>query len=430
MSTAAVLGVYLINAQSHSLRVGTLARDGQGAVVFTPNEAYLRDDRRPPLSLTWHAPQSPEDSRARLADRIDKIGLYGHLPPWFAGLLPEGALRDLVDHEMGPGNHDAFDVLLRLGADLPGGVFVTPDNDDAPESAGPIRWDQVAGFRAPVPEGVVKFSLAGVQLKLAVVEDDKKITLPARSGEGRYLVKLASDRYPMLPEAEYAGMSLAASIGVRTARFRLIASESVQDLPPALIHGPNALLVERFDRPLGGGRVHIEDMAQILGASLPDQKYTKGNSETILNMIRRFSTDWRDDVMEGFRRIVADVLIGNGDSHLKNWSFIFPAPGEVRLSPAYDIVPTIFYNPADELALRFAGVKRFEGIDLHRFHRAASLLGLDRKGVERAIARQVATAVRDWPLLVPTLPMTVARQESLLSRLERLPFVQEALSLA
>lgn len=52
-------------------------------------------------------------------------------------------------------------------------------------------------------------------------------------------------------------------------------------------------------------------------------------------------------------RVVADVLLGNGDNHLKNRSFRFPVPGEVRLSPAYDIVLTVLFIPRDELALRF-----------------------------------------------------------------------------
>ncbi len=73
--------------------------------------------------------------------------------------------------------------------------------------------------------------------------------------------------------------------------------------------------------------------------------------ETMLNMIKRFSTDWRADALEGFRRMVADVLIGNGDNHLKNRSFIFPAPGIVRLSPAYDIVPTVLFAPRDTLGV-------------------------------------------------------------------------------
>ncbi|HEY2752837.1 HipA N-terminal domain-containing protein [Phenylobacterium sp.] len=157
---AAVLGVHLIMSDGGSVRAGTLTRDASRATAFIADEAYLRDAARPILSLAWHTPGDPEQSRARLEARGDKIGLHGYLPPWFQGLLPEGALRDLVDQEMGPGDHDSFDLLLRLGADLPGAVLVVPDNEEAPESAGPIAWERVAGFKAPLPQGIVKFSLA------------------------------------------------------------------------------------------------------------------------------------------------------------------------------------------------------------------------------------------------------------------------------
>jgi hypothetical protein len=46
-----------------------------------------------------------------LASRDNKIGLHGSVPPWFAGLLPEGALRELVFTELGPGDHDQFDCI-------------------------------------------------------------------------------------------------------------------------------------------------------------------------------------------------------------------------------------------------------------------------------------------------------------------------------
>ena len=109
-------------------------------------------------------------------------------------------------------------------------------------------------------------------------------------------------------------------------------------------------MVDRFDRPAGDARVHIEDAGQVLGA-LDVFKYTMGTTDTVMNMVRRFSTDSRADLAEAFRRVTVDVLVGNGDNHLKNWSFRFPKAGEIRLSPAYDIVPTILYQPKDELAL-------------------------------------------------------------------------------
>jgi serine/threonine-protein kinase HipA len=78
MTGAAVLGVHLMTLDRGVVRVGALTRDANRATAFIPDEAYLQDDDRPVLSLGWSAPGDPEQSKARLAARFDKVGLYGH----------------------------------------------------------------------------------------------------------------------------------------------------------------------------------------------------------------------------------------------------------------------------------------------------------------------------------------------------------------
>src|SRR3546814_10651998 len=97
-------------------------------------------------------------------------------------------------------------------------------------------------------------------------------------------------------------------------------------------------------------------------------------------MVSRFSTDRRGDILETIRRVVVDILVGNGDNHLKNWSFIFLSPATVRLSPAYDIVPTVMFMPKDTMALRFVRTHDFNAVNLHRFERVASFLRIDQIG--------------------------------------------------
>ncbi|MDT9600857.1 type II toxin-antitoxin system HipA family toxin [Sphingosinicella rhizophila] len=422
---AALLGVYLLTPDNRAVRVGTLSRDRDGATAFVVAEAYLRDERRPILSLSWTSPEDEEETRRRLADRGDKIGLHGSLPPWFSGLLPEGALRELVLAEMGPGNHDQFDLLTRLGADLPGAVLITPETD-TPSSAGPLQLERIHGFEVPRPEGIVKFSLAGVQLKFAAQIEGDRLTVPARAGEGRGILKVASDRFEALPETELAAMHLAKLVGIDTASCRLVAMNQVEAIPPEMQYGSNALLVDRFDRSDDGRRLHIEDAGQIVGA-IGERKYTMATTETVLNMIRRFSTDWRADVLEGFRRVIVDVLIGNGDNHLKNWSFIFPKPGEIRLSPAYDIVPTVLYAPQDTLALRFAGTHNFANVSFRRVRRIADYLGLDPDWIEHEMKGLVRQALNVWPEEIGRL-LEKQRARRLIERLERLTLVSEARS--
>lgn len=424
---AAVLGVHLLDAILGPTRVGALTRDADGAVVFTVAETYLRDPARPILSLGWYDPASEEGTRDRLAARGQKVAVNGHLPPWFAGLLPEGALHELVLSEMGPGDHDQFDVLTRLGADLPGAVLIAPETD-IPASAGPLDLGAVRGFRAAQPQGVVKFSLAGIQLKFTANVDGERLTVPGRGESGHCIIKVASENYRGLPEAEHGAMHLAQAIGIDTAPCRLVSREKIEGVPEELLaHGEQVLVVDRFDRGVDGTRIHIEDAAQIIGA-VGDRKYTMGTTETIINMVSRFSTDPRGDIMEAVRRVVADVLLGNGDNHLKNWSFRFPAPGEIRLSKAYDIVPTVLFMPGDRLALRFVKTHSFARVNLHRFERVASFLRVDPKWLLRVVTDTVTRALDTWPALAPEL-LGRERGRILRDRLETLQLVQEVRAL-
>jgi serine/threonine-protein kinase HipA len=422
--TPAIMAVELLDRERGPVRAGTLVRDSDGSVTFTVSETYLRDGARPILSLGWYDPESEENTRDRLADRKDKIGLHGFIPPWFEGLLPEGALRALVVSEMGPGDHDDFDVLTRLGADLPGAVLVAPESEPS-DGAGPLELRRVEGFRAAVPRGVVKFSLAGVQLKFTANPDGNRLTVPGAAETGRCIIKVPSERFRDLPQAEYGAMELARMIGVDTAPCRLVSRDAIQGVPEQLLaHGEQVLVVDRFDRTPDGHRIHMEDAAQIVGAT-GDRKYTMATSETVMNMIRRFSTDNRADILEAVRRLVADVLVGNGDNHLKNWSFLFPGPGQIRLSPAYDIVPTILFIPGDGLALRFVGTHDFARVNLHRFERVASFLRVDPRWIRREVKATVERAMDLWPGAAPAL-LGEQRAAAILERLPTLQLVEDA----
>lgn len=127
---------------------------------------------------------------------------------------------------------------------------------------------------------------------------------------------------------------------------------------------------------------------------------------------------------EAFRRVTVDVLVGNGDNHLKNWSLRFPKADEIRLSPAYDIVPTILYQPRDELALRFVGTNRFESVNLHRFGRLASSLGIDPKWAVKEVRRTTAAALDLWPTMLPDL-LDGRRADAIVKSLNELPLVAE-----
>ena len=75
---------------------------------------------------------------------------------------------------------------------------------------------------------------------------------------------------------------------------------------------------------------------------------------------------------EFIRRLVFNVLIGNADMHLKNWSLVYPNRRAPELSLAYDFVSTVAYIPDDKLALTFVDSKEFASVTVEQFERFAN----------------------------------------------------------
>lgn len=411
---AEVLGVYLEPTAARSVRVGSLLKDAAGAVTFIVDDGYIeRGPDRPILSLAFHSMAGEEETIARLRQRRDKIGRVTTLPAVFSNLLPEGALRSMVEVQLPPGDAHEFGMLRRLGEDLPGAVVVRDEGTATPVAA--KRRASQEPTRSIEDAALVKFSLAGVQMKFSMIEAGERLTVPGRGKTGRVIVKLPSADYPDLPEIEYGAMRLAEAAGVTTAAVRLFPAGSLENVRPELLHhGKNVLVVSRFDRR-DEGRVHIEDFAQILGA-VGNRKYNMANVETMVRLVSRFTPDPAASVLEMVRRITVDIMLGNGDSHLKNTSFIYPDGKTPLVSPAYDIVPTVFFQPGDRLALTFGGKRSFERIGPHAFERMAGYVDVNARAILREVASTIERANDRWPALLRELPWPKSVKRTLEAR--------------
>jgi serine/threonine-protein kinase HipA len=80
-------------------------------------------------------------------------------------------------------------------------------------------------------------------------------------------------------------------------------------------------------------------------------------------------------------------LTGNSDMHLKNFSLIRSQAGEIRLSPAYDLLPTVLLLPEDteESALTIQGRKN--RLTQRDFLALGNALGLTERQVSNALGR-------------------------------------------
>lgn len=418
---SALLGIYLAPTPDKSVRVGSLVRDAGGVITFTADDTYLAMGAgRPVLSMAWRGADE-DDTIRRLVAREDKVMRSGLLPPYFSGLLPEGALRDLVETEFGTGAFDDFDVLARLGEDLPGAVVARLE---AGQAGGPqAAAKREAGKKKTPPPGGVKFSLAGIQLKFSMSATERGVTVPGRDQHGDIILKVPSTKHPLLVEAEFAGLELARAVGVRAAEVSLIDILNVHGIPPEFLQGgPHALAVRQFDRT-PGRRVHTEDFAQIIGA-IGDRKYTMANEETIYNMTRRFTGDWSGELLEGVRRTVVNIMLGNGDAHLKNWSLIHPPGGKPELTPAYDVVPTFLYSD-NTMALAFGGTRDAARVTLRRFERAAGLVKVSPDLLAREAKRTVEAVLDVWPDAMKELPLPPEMRDHITARWRDLAIVNE-----
>lgn len=97
-------------------------------------------------------------------------------------------------------------------------------------------------------------------------------------------------------------------------------------------------------------------------------------------------------------------MIGNGDGHLKNWSFVYPDAVTPRLSPAYDIVPTIGYVPGGRMALRLAGTSDPAIVTIARIASIAKFLKINPEIIEREVRKTMEKILDTWPNAAKDLP--------------------------
>ena len=367
----------------HGQRIGVINRLAGDRYLFAFDQAYVDDPNRPTLSLAF------KGTSGGLTTGVRAYNV--RLPPFFANLLPEGHLREYLAARAGVKVNRDFFLLATLGADLPGAISVTPA--DAAADDHPADDDRDRHGQHPM-----RFSLAGVQLKFsAVMEASGGLSIPADGTGGSWILKLPSARFEAVPENEFAMMELARRIGIPVPRVKLVPISEIEGLPrdTGKMEG-KALAVQRFDRTPEGGRIHMEDFAQVFGI-YADDKYDR---RSYANIAQVLSVETGDDaVMDFTRRLAFSVLIGNADMHLKNWSLLYLDRRKPSLAPAYDYVSTIAYLPEDRLALGFGGSKEISAISQDQIRRFADSARLAVSPLWRLVQETSEKTVAAWKSL-------------------------------
>ena len=387
--------------------VGTIRTQSGGRTEFSFLADYLGASDRPVLGQHFED-QLTEVHRSR-----------SQLPPFFSNLLPEGGLRELIARQAGVHPDREADLIAFLGEDLPGGVIVRPVSD---RTRDPEDSDAVveAGREETDASGALRFSLAGAQLKFSVLYrgEGRGPTLPVGGRGGDWIAKLPSEIYENVPENEYAMMRWAGRIGIEVPEVKIVRAGDIEGLPIQTKPERRVFLSRRFDRPAAHVRVHQEDFAQVANVRR-DQRYGTMGHATIAKIVRAVAGE--SDFDEVIRRTVFNIIIGNGDAHLKNWSLVYPDGVKARLSPAYDLVATVTYIPADKLALKLSRENRFEQIELTHFERLANKVGVSSDRVTNLVRDTVQRAMAAWPAAEAELDANRARL--LRTHMDRLPLI-------
>jgi serine/threonine-protein kinase HipA len=394
------MAVHTLSVALGATPVGTISNLSSDHNVFTFDPRYLDDADRPTLSLGF----LNEDRTIAVPTKTPQMRLL----PFFSNLLPEGHLRQYLANRARVKNPArGFPLLWVVGEDLPGAVVArNADGLDCP----PTVDESLTPNEAAGDASVLKFSLAGVQLKFsAIAEARGGLTIPAYGQNGDWVLKMPSAVYRNVPENEFAMMTFARAVGIDVPEIGLVDPSSVGNLPSEVrCDLGRALRIKRFDRA-DGRRIHTEDFNQIYN-QYPEQKYENASYRNMLANI--WQTMGADQSAEFVRRLVFNIGIGNGDMHLKNWSVIYPDGREPRLSPAYDYVATVAYIDDDALALSIAGTKRWDEITEDRMERFARRAGVPRGLVLKATREMVARMRDVWPALKGELDVpepTIAR---------------------
>lgn len=331
---------------------------------------------------------------------------------FFSNLLPEGEALVAVSRALEMRSTSYLQILNALGSECVGAVKVQSENVDHGEAFGYdslSREELALGVRGSNSEMALlqigsRLSLAGAQSKVGLyverVENSFSYYVPRGGSASTHIVKSNNRQFEALTENGYCCLKLAEVCGLKVPRVFI---DILADDAPALV-------IERFDREIedtscGEGvylavrRKHQEDFCQALG-KLPNQKYeTSGQSyaKQVRDILFRRSSDPIGDSSALVKVLIFNVVIGNCDAHLKNYSLLKTNDwAHCSLAPFYDLVSTVVYEGLDRrMAMRIGLANKVDDVVYSDLLLLAQELG-HNKALVQAAFEEIAQGVCEY----------------------------------
>lgn len=385
---------------------------GKNIFVFAPDYIALPAARRNTFTMS---------------QLVDERYLYRplissqRLPAVLSNLLPEGALRQWMALSLKVHIDNEFTLLAHMAGSLPGGVVASPIIAGQMPAWALDHREKVEAVQIDIAQQQTKFSLAGVQMKFSSVRNqDGRFNIGTDANQDSWIIKTPSTVHKYVPYNEFSAMRLAESVGVNIPEIKLVALSDLDNLPDIqLPNEQHAYAIKRFDRGRGQ-RIHTEDFAQIFEV-YSHEKYKKYNYEQIADALYSSSHQALKDVQQMARRLLVNLLLGNGDAHLKNWSVIYTDPQRPKLSPAYDIVSTLPYVDGEtEFALNMAKTKNWYQVTMSSFEMWSNRVGIPWQAIKVHLIDTLEKARAIWPQLLTELPMHEEHKQALIAHWAKL----------
>jgi len=166
--------------------------------------------------------------------------------------------------------------------------------------------------------------------------------------------------------------------------------------------------VKRYDRVGRIGKVHVEDFAQLSGATR-ETKYDS-SLEQVVRLLEQFCTFPAIEKPKLAKRLLFCFLTGNEYMHLKNFS-VWMQDGVVSLTPAYDLLNStlVLENAKEESALPLRGKKRKLNKELWLNYFCKERLQLTEGQID-SVVKDLKEALPVWDRLIGQSFLSEERQ--------------------
>lgn len=358
---------------------------------------------------------------------------------FFEGLLPEGFTRRSVAQWMQVDEEDYLSILHGLGRECLGAICVHEQGEELHAAYEKVTDAMLREFAA---EGAVKsaqmvtnshLSLTGASGKAGLYHETNhdEWYLPHGTAPSTHIVKQSHVRLESIVVNEKLSLLTAMRCGLSVPESRIINTgqggerdilfatrryDRVFDQDSKMIDGlvcPYRLHQEDFAQAMGvpsAKKYESEkEVSQVTGkrqelrrsenrtngkvhSNGKDSIDGKGYLQGMFDVLRRYSSDPVSDSIRLWDLIVFNVLIGNTDAHIKNFSLLYGKNmRNIRLAPAYDIVSTAVYEQSTRnMAFRIGGVQSLDDISRDSFRQSAVEAGIGEKMALRRLDAMTA----------------------------------------